>query len=134
MDDSNFWGSGWSFPPTFELTSAQLNLAKKEEKISQSIKIILETRQGERSLNPTYGSKLKSYLFRTMDSNLKGEIENTIEASLLDFEPRIDVVNVEVTFVDSTEPVAQVCITYDIRKTNTRHNHVFHSISMKQLT
>ncbi len=125
MNDESFWGSGWSFPPTFELANAQLNLVKSQSKINQSIRIILETRQGERSLNPFFGSSLKAHLFKTPDSTLKGEIENCIKSSLLDFEPRIDVKSVEVRYVEPNEPIAEISISYVIRKTNTRHNYVY---------
>ena len=80
MTKSGFWVSGWSFPPRFESANNQLNLVHKESNINQSIYIILNTRRGERSLSPSFGSDLSSYLFSKMDSTLKGEIVHWISS------------------------------------------------------
>ncbi|HTR00575.1 MAG TPA: GPW/gp25 family protein [Candidatus Acidoferrum sp.] len=125
MIESGFWGSGWSFPPTFELANYQLNLVHNQDNINQSIDQILNTRKGERSLYPAFGSDLNLYLFKAVDATLKGEIVNSVKASLLDLEPRINVTAVTVDVPDPLNGLVQVGIQYVIKKTNTRHNHVY---------
>jgi hypothetical protein len=60
---AGFLGSGWSYPPTFTVGNFQLNMALKRDNINQSIDVILQTRHGERSLNPGFGSSLHSFFF-----------------------------------------------------------------------
>lgn len=122
--DSGFWGTGWSFPPTFNLANNQLSLVHKTENINQSINIILSTLQGERPMMPEYGSNMRSHLFKNIDAMIKGEIISTVKHSLLEHEPRITVNAVELTEVGGAEPVVQLLVQYTVRKTNSRHNHV----------
>lgn len=125
MEDSFFWGSGWSFPPTFELANQELNLTHKEENINQSIDLIMRTYRGERSMIPDFGSELRSFLFQTANETLEEEVGNSIKTTLLEYEPRITVNEVNATFRDEREGLIEVNVSYTIIKTNTRHNHVF---------
>ena len=126
-------GSGWSFPVTFSAGNCQLKLTAYEENINNSIKTILLTRMGERSLEPQFGSGLQQLFFRTPDANLKGEIINAVKSSLLHNEPRITVENVAVTFTDVANGLTELVVTYVYNQTNTRHNYVF-PFSLKEGT
>ena len=97
----------------------------KEANINQSIDIILSTLRGERSVMPAFGSNLRAYLFENMDETTQGEIIESVESVLLDYEPRISVDEVNVVIHGKTEPIVEVIISYTVRKTNSRHNHVY---------
>ncbi|MFT5654881.1 MAG: phage baseplate assembly protein W [Arenicella sp.] len=125
MNDSHFWGTGWSFPPTFDLGNCQLQLVRDEININQSIDIILSTLRGERTLLPDFGSDVCRYLFKDADETVTGEIAYSVRHNLLDHEPRIDVDDVTVDIEGETELTIIVNIVYTIRSTNSRHNHVF---------
>ena len=125
MDKAHFWGTGWSFPPTFDLVNGQLQMVRDVQNINQSIDIILSTLRGERSLLPDYGSDVRTYLFKNIDETVKGQIAHSVSQNLLDHEPRIDVDQVSVEVEGDTEPTVIVSIQYLIRSTNSRHNHVF---------
>lgn len=125
MTDSNFLGSGWSFPPTFEVGNFQLNMTHKDSNINQSIDIILQTQQGERSLMPLFGSGLRSFLFKTMDVSLQNEIINSVKLSLLNYEPRITVDHVSIEVIEGETSGVALQIHYTVKTTNSRHNHVF---------
>jgi len=125
IENSTFWGSGWAFPIVFEVGNYQLETSSREENINQSIDVILKTRKGERSVDANFGSGLHQFLFQTMDETLKGEIVDTVKIALLEFEPRITVLNVSVDFVDRNEGFVNIHITYEVNTTNTRHNYVF---------
>lgn len=125
MNNSSFWGSGWSFPPTFDLANKQLQLVHKTANINQSINIILSTMRGERSMLPDFGSNLGWYLFKNIDATAQGEIIQSVKRSLLDHEPRIDVTDVSLMLSGDAEPSVEVMIAYSVRKTNGRYNHVF---------
>ncbi|MFT5890109.1 MAG: phage baseplate assembly protein W [Dokdonia sp.] len=120
-----FLGSGWSFPVTFSSGNYQLVLTRYEKNIEDSIDVIMQTSFGERPLEPQFGSGLQRYFFKKMDETLKGEIKKTVESALLDNEPRINVLNVEVVFADIQNGLIDVKIDYEYNQTNTRHNYVF---------
>jgi uncharacterized protein len=123
--ENHFLGSGWSFPVTFSAGNYQLNLTCYEENVRDSIDIILQTRKGERCMDPQFGSGLQQFFFRKMDETLKGEIGEAVKASLLHNEPRITVKEVQVSFTDLVQGVVTIGITYRYNQTNTRHNYVF---------
>jgi hypothetical protein len=122
---SNFLGSGWSFPVTFSLGNYQLNLSSYEENINHSIQLILLTKQGERCLEPFFGSGLSRFFFRKMNETLKGEIIEAVKTTLLHNEPRITVKSVSVDYADAANGIVDITIVYIYNQTNTRHNYVF---------
>lgn len=125
MTDSSFLGTGWSFPPTFEIGDYQLQMTHREQNINQSIDLILQTHQGERSLMPLFGSGLRGYVFKKMDAMLKTEIIDSVKSTLLDWEPRITVDHVWLQELDNGQSGVAIHIDYTVRKTNSRHNHVY---------
>jgi phage baseplate assembly protein W len=125
--NSSFLGTGWAFPPVFELADKQLAMTAKNDNIKQSINTILQTPCGERSLMPEFGCRLHTCLFRQFDSTLQAEIVDIVHTALLDFEPRIGVESVTVKATGAANDLQgfEVQIRYFIRMTNSRHNHVF---------
>ncbi|MDB5134948.1 MAG: phage tail protein [Mucilaginibacter sp.] len=123
--ENNFLGSGWSFPVTFSAGNYQLNLTSYEDNVNESINAILLTKKGERCLESQFGSGLQQFFFRKMDATLKGEIKDAVKVSLLQNEPRITVMDVQVDFADLQNGLVEVMVTYEYNQTNTRHNYVF---------
>lgn len=121
----SFLGSGWAFPITFSVGNLELNLTQYEKNVNDSIDIILKTNRGERCLEPSFGTGLSQFLFRKMDETLKGEIIDAVESSLLNYEPRIDVKMVDVTYSEEHKGTVLINIEYVYSKTNTRHNYIF---------
>lgn len=133
MEEYHFWGAGWSFPPVFQAGNKQLVLREKEENINQSIEVVLKTMQGERNFYPQFGSGLRQFLFRDMNESLIGEIRDEVKQTLVRYEPRISLDEVQVDFSKKLPGYAEIKIFYTVRKTNTRHNHVF-PFSMREGT
>lgn len=123
--EKHFLGSGWSFPVTFSAGNLEVKLTYHEDNVKESIDIILQTREGERCLEPQFGLGLQQYFFRKMDETLKGEIIDAVKVSLLHNEPRITVKDVLVDFTDPQNGLIEISITYLYNQTNTRHNYVF---------
>lgn len=123
--DTAFLGSGWAFPVSFSADNHLLNLSANETNINESINVILNTRKGERTLEAEFGSGIQQYMFKKIDSTLKGEIIETIKYALLRYEPRILVQDVRIASTDIANGKIEVLITYIYSKTNTRHNYVF---------
>lgn len=123
--EQHFWGSGWSFPVTFSAGNLQVSTTAQEDNINESIHIILQTKKGERNLEPQFGSGLQQFFFRKMDETLKGEIIDAVKTSLLHNEPRITVKDVKVDFTDMMNGLVNIRISYVYNQANTRHNYVF---------
>ena len=130
MDSSKntFLGTGWSFPPTFDNTTGQLDLVKDIEDINQSLNILLSTSLGERVMQPRYGCNLHDYLFEPLSSDVIGYIQDLVENAILSYEPRILAERVTVTSADSFDIIEgrfTIEILYSIPGTNSRFNFVY---------
>ena len=121
---TDFVGTGWSFPPSFNLGLGKVDMATGEEDIRQSLQIIFSTRLGERIMNPRFGCSLQETLFEPMNSSLIAYLQNLIETAILYHEPRIDAESVIVEN-DATEGRLLIVIDYKIRGTNSRFNFVY---------
>lgn len=126
MDDNKtFLGTGWSFPPTFDKHSKSVKMVGEEEDIVQSLRLILSTSYGERVMRPDFGSNLALLNFRSMDGNTVNELRTYVEQSVLRFEPRVTLHNVEVNQDEIYEGILRIKLDYTIRKINVRTNIVF---------
>ena len=72
-----------------------LVVSRDASAIKQSIVNLLLTNKGERPFNPDYGSDIRSYLFEPLDYATAGQVSASIEGTLAEFEPRIDVLSIE---------------------------------------
>lgn len=77
--------------------TGDIALKKDIEAIKQSVINILLTNKGERPFFPTFGSNIRSYLFENFDPVTRTLLENSIQESITNYEPRVKVLNVDVT-------------------------------------
>ena len=125
---NSFLGTGWSFPPTFDYESGQVELVSDLDDIRESLNILLSTSLGERVMQPDYGCNLDDYMFESLNNSLIGLIKHHVENAILFYEPRIVVENVDVTAADSTDLIEGkfiITVEYSIPETNSRYNYVF---------
>ncbi|HEX6848778.1 MAG TPA: GPW/gp25 family protein [Chitinophagaceae bacterium] len=124
IDDSSFLGTGWSFPPTFRREWYGLEMLKEEADVRSSIEIILNTLNGERVMQPTFGCDLQPFVFEPMNPSTIAMIKKIVTEALIYHEPRIIVEDVRET-ADIRNGILQLEIFYSIITTNTRYNYVF---------
>lgn len=124
-EEKAFLGKGWSFPPTFDLSSRSLQISVAEKDIQESLHILLTTRIGERIMQPRYGCNLEDYVFENINRTFVTFIYDLVETAILYFEPRIDLENVFVRQDNVLEGMLEIEVVYRIRSTNTRSNVVF---------
>jgi uncharacterized protein len=123
-----FLGTGWSFPPEFNIDTMQVELVSDVKDIEESLNILLSTSLGERVMQPQYGCNLADYLFEALDSTLIGYIKDRVQNSIMFYEPRINVESINVTPDDSPELLEghfTIAIEYTIPETNSRFNYVY---------
>ncbi len=118
-----FLGVGWAFP--FSRSNSHLALAQYEEDVRQAILIILGTNRGERVMRPDFGAGLRTFVFEPVSTTTMALLETRVRESLVDWEPRIDVVTVKVTTDEVLPNRLLVDLQYRIRATNTLHNLVY---------
>lgn len=124
-DKKSFLGSGWSFPPRFLDSSEGLEMSHDERDIAESLFILLSTTPGERVMNPKYGCDLQRMVYANISNSTKTLIQDMITTSILYFEPRIDVLSIDIEDKGQLEGKLEINIFYEIKGTNSRRNMVY---------
>lgn len=119
-----FVGAGWAFPARTDATGS-IALVHREREIEESIRLILGTAYGERPMRPEFGCGIHEAVFAPADAATAGRLIADVRASLLRWEPRIEVEDVTVAFASRAEGVLHIDITYVIKGINDRRNLVF---------
>ena len=123
MLDTSFLGRGWSFPLEFSETGSP-KMSEHEDDINESLRIILMTYPGERTMQPEFGSHLRDFCFEPFTLRTETLMQNEIRQAILLFEPRVDVENVKIESTETSE-VLKITIIYIVRSTNNHRNLVF---------
>jgi phage baseplate assembly protein W len=122
-----FLGVGWSFPISVQEVGENkgaLQLAAFEESVRQAIWIILGTAKGERVMRPEFGCGIYDLVFELNSSATAGRVAQVVRDALLEFEPRLDVRDIQVQSQNSGE-VLLISIDYEVRATNNVFNLVY---------
>ena len=119
-----FIGAGWGFPLHVD-GSGGIALVRREQELEESIRLVLGTATGERPMRPEFGCAIHDYVFAPADATTAGRVAYEVRASLERWEPRIEVVDVDVTVDRSDASFLYIDITYAIRGTNDPRNLVF---------
>ncbi len=123
-DPARFLGRGISFPIRVEENTGRVVVSGEEENIKESIRIILNTRKGERVRNPEFGCGIYDYAFGTMDYMTLSAMKREVEQSLVYWEPRIENIYVKLE-PDESNGIINISISYVVRSTNNPFNMVF---------
>lgn len=123
--NDDFLGKGWSFPPTFNITTKSVEVTEKQLDIQRSLEILLTTTVGERVMEPKYGCNMTDLLFEPLNTNMKTTMIDRIQTAILYFEPRIDAKNITLDTADELEGVVLIQVEYVVRATNSRFNFVY---------
>ncbi len=70
---------------------------KGVDQIKADMLQLLLTNPGERVMLPTYGTPLRKLIFNPNDPTLAGEAKRMIAESIKNWEPRIEITNIQVT-------------------------------------
>ena len=128
MNEADFLGTGWSFPPKFDRKHGTVDLVSGVDDINESLDILLSTSLGERVMQPLYGANLRDYQFETLNATMISFLRDLIERAILYYEPRIQVERIGITqgdAVDLLEGKLTISIDYAIINANSRFNYVY---------
>ena|ERR1044071_9519879 len=124
-DEPAFLGTGWSFPPTFARPLQGVEMVSGVADIHESLRILLGTTPGERVMLPLYGCDLWRMVFRDLTVTLMTELKDMVEQAILLWEPRIDVLAVDVVQDPEQDGLVRIGVEFVVRRTNTRSNFVY---------
>ncbi len=122
--DIDFLGVGWTSPVQLN-ADGQIDVARYEDSVRQSIWMILGTAKGERVMRPDFGCGIHEKVFSPNNLGTVGQIVSDVRDALIEWEPRIDVLEVD-TILDPSQPnVILIQVNYQIRTTNNIFNLVY---------
>jgi len=101
-------------PVTDDLVTVKNNAA-----ISQAIKNLLLTNRGERPFQPQIGSGIHDLLFEPLDYGTASMIKSEITATLSQFEPRIDILNI-LCYINDADNGFDIELQYAIKGRDDR--------------
>jgi hypothetical protein len=122
---TSFLGTGWSFPPEFAETARGVLMTSDEVDIHASLKILFGTSIGERFLHPKYGLNMRDLLFEPISTTMTTLFKDQIRMAILIYEPRIDVVSLELDTTGQFEGRVVLFLDYVVLATNSRYNLVY---------
>ena len=86
---------------------------KNEAAITQALKNLVQTRFGERLMQPTIGSGVYDMLFEPLDVFSGIELQSKISTTINNYEKRVEIIDVQVAVIEDEETTV-VNVTYRI--------------------
>lgn len=102
-----------------------IKMSEYEDDIKEAIHIILGTAQGERVMRPDFGCGIHDLIFAPINTNTIGMVESSIREALTRWEPRIELLDIEVSREKADVGQLVIRINYHVRTTNNEFNLVY---------
>ena len=124
LRDREFIGQGLAFPLQVN-PHGSVALATGERDIEQAIRIVLGTMRGERVMRPEFGCRIHELVFAPHNAATEGLAILYVKQALDRWEPRIDVIDVEVETDQVIEGALLVQIKYRVKDTHNERSIVY---------
>lgn len=119
-----FLGRGWRFP--LQVTSTgRIASASYEQRVEESIYLILSTAKGERVMLPDFGCGIHDLVFAPNNATTLAQVVDSVREALVAYEPRIDVLAVNADTSPQAPNLLLIRIDYRIRANNAVGNMVY---------
>jgi uncharacterized protein len=122
--EREFLGVGWKFPLQVTPKGAMAP-ARYEQRIEESIYLILSTARGERVMLPDFGCGIHDLVFAPNNAATVAMVVDEVRRALVAYEPRIDVLTVDAETAPEQPNVLLIRIDYRIRANNALGNLVY---------
>ena len=120
----DFLGVGWKFP--LQVTAAgRIAQARYEQRIEESIYLILSTAKGERVMLPNFGCGIHELVFAPNNALTRALVVQNVREALVNFERRIDVLDVTAESAIGEQNLLLIRVSYRIRANNALGNLVY---------
>jgi phage baseplate assembly protein W len=120
-----FLGVGFAFPLQIDPATGQFALAAYEADVQQAIFTILSTAKGERVMVPDFGCGMHDRVFAPNTATQANAVSADVREALTRWEPRIDLLDVNVTIGGAQGEVLLIRVDYRIRANNAFYNTVY---------
>jgi len=122
--DRDFLGVGWKFP--LQVTpGGKIAQSRDEQKIEESVFLILSTAKPERPMLSDFGCGIHDLVFASNRPSTIADVVSSVQDALVRYEPRIDVLGVDAGPSPDAENLLLIRIDYRIRSNNARANLVY---------
>ena len=123
-DRREFLGVGWKFP--LQVTaSGKIAQAKYEQRVEESLYLILSTAKGERVMLPNFGCGIHELVFAPNNTVTRSVVVQQVRQALVAYEPRIDVLDIDAETAPGEPNLLLIRINYRIRANNALGNLVY---------
>jgi phage baseplate assembly protein W len=120
----DYLGVGWKFP--LQVTpGGKMAQAKFEQRIEESVYLILSTARGERLMLPDFGCGIHELVFAPNNSMTRAIAVQSVREALVKYEPRIDVLDIIAEAAPEEPNLLLFRINYQIRANNALGNLVY---------
>ena len=121
----DFLGIGWSYPVRTDPLTGDIQLSRYERDVKEAIKIILETAPGERVMRSRFGCGIHEMVFQEINGTMMFAVESSVREALITYEPRIELLAVDVDPSEALNGCLYIKVTYRLRRTNQDDNLVY---------
>jgi len=123
-ESREFLGLGWKFP--LQVTPAGgIARARYEHRVEESVYLILSTAKGERVMLPEFGCGIHDLVFQPNTPGTIGLVAQQVRRALVQWEPRIDVLEILVDSPPGEPTLLLIRVGYRIRANNALANIVY---------
>ena len=117
-------GRGWAFPLGANGRGG-IAMSRGATDIEEAIRIILGTAKGERRMRPNFGCQIHELVFASNDDSTWGLARYYVEEALAMWEPRIDVIELEVGPNPDQANRMDIHLSYRVRATKDARTLVY---------
>jgi len=96
-----------------------------EQRVEESLYLILSTAKGERVMLPDFGCGIHELVFQVNDARTRSVVVQQVRAALTKYEPRIDVLDVGADSSPDQANLLLIRVNYRIRANNAIGNLVY---------
>lgn len=100
-------------------------LSVADQAVRESILLILGTARGERVMRPAFGCGIHELVFGSNDPTTAARISHEIREALIDWEPRAEVLTVDVGADPRDDTRLLISLQYRVRSSNNAYNLVY---------
>ncbi|GLQ89919.1 GPW/gp25 family protein [Dyella flagellata] len=123
-DTREFLGIGWKFP--LQVTAGGgIARSRYEQRIEESIYLILSTAKGERVMLDDFGCGIQDLVFAPNNAVTRARVVQNVRKALTTYEPRIDVLDVSADSQPNQDNLLLIRVSYRIRSNNAIGNMVY---------
>lgn len=97
-------------------SNGDLSTKINKEAIKQSVRMIIETARGSRIFLPSYGARIKSFLFEPFDEYTATRIGEELRESIENYEKRVSLLDINVG-MDMSTTTYNIEVAYQIINT-----------------